>query len=162
MKSAIWKRQVWPFQWTMEPPSPVPGRNPLIRRSGSAVWSTLARTVMVSRVVSIISDLRIAKRNSSCMAGDWKSGTVSRSTPRSSPTTLRPAAASSFARMEPVMPTPIVTASTGRNRSAMPCLTRFQGSFGGMLGSRWTWPVASCAKLMGGRSMTMPCLSTAS
>src|ERR671930_1535006 len=122
MKSAIWKRQVWPFQWTMEPPSPVPGRNPLIRRSGSAIWSTLARTVIVSRLASIISDLRIAKRNSSCMAGDWKSGTVSRPAPRSSPTTLRPAAGNSFARMEPVMPTPIVTASTGRNRSAMPRL----------------------------------------
>src|SRR5437879_3268978 len=52
-----------------------------------------------------------------------KSGWVSRQPPRSRPTTLRPASASSFARMVPVRPTPTVTTSTGFSLVAMrsPC-----------------------------------------
>src|SRR5438067_3179944 len=48
-----------------------------------------------------------------------KSGSVSRQRPRSSPTTLNPASASSFARMVPLKPTPTTTASTGFSFVAM-------------------------------------------
>src|SRR6266571_5295607 len=51
-----------------------------------------------------------------------KSGSVSRQCPRSSPTTLSPASASSFAMIVPVRPTPTVTTSTGFNLVAIFCL----------------------------------------
>src|SRR4051794_13096475 len=51
-----------------------------------------------------------------------KSGSVSRQRPRSSPTTRKPASASSFARMEPARPTPTTTASTGFSLVAMSAL----------------------------------------
>src|SRR5438874_10228463 len=52
-----------------------------------------------------------------------KSGSVSRQRPRSSPTTCRPASASSLARMEPLKPTPTTTASTGFSFVAMSVLS---------------------------------------
>src|SRR5882672_3824721 len=48
-----------------------------------------------------------------------KSGSVSRQRPRSRPTTLNPASASSLARMVPLSPTPTTTASTGLSRVAI-------------------------------------------
>src|SRR5260370_6935872 len=55
-----------------------------------------------------------------------KSGSVSRQRPRSSPTTLRPDSASSFARIVPVRPAPTITASTGLSRVAMSVLSTQQ------------------------------------
>src|SRR4030095_6650289 len=52
-----------------------------------------------------------------------KSGSVSRQRPRSRPTTLRPASASSFARIVPVRPTPTIATSTGFSRVAMSVLS---------------------------------------
>src|ERR1700688_168300 len=119
MKSAAWKRKLCPFQWTNEPPSPVPGRKLPHRRIGSAVSSDELRKVTASFTLSCIIPLRIEKRSSSWMAGDWKSGTVKRGAPRSMPTTFNPVLASSNAIREPVKPTPIVTTSTGFRRSAI-------------------------------------------
>src|SRR5258705_3217429 len=68
---------------------------------------------MVSRERSCISACRRWYFSSSCALGIAKSGKVSRISPRSMPTTLRPASASSLARMVPVMPTPTSTTSTG-------------------------------------------------
>src|SRR5271167_4281610 len=56
--------------------------------------------------------LRTEYFSSSWIAGAWKSGTLWRPWPRSRPTTLRPEAASSLARMEPANPTPMTTTST--------------------------------------------------
>src|ERR1700685_3339490 len=50
--------------------------------------------------------------SSSATRGYAKSGCVSRSGPRSSATTRRPASVSSFAMMAPVQPMPTMTAST--------------------------------------------------
>lgn len=44
--------------------------------------------------------------------GTWKSGTVKRGSPRSRPTTFRPARVSSRPRIVPTRPTPISTGST--------------------------------------------------
>src|SRR5258708_10127886 len=68
---------------------------------------------MVSRERSCISACRRWYFSSSCAFGIWKSGKVSRIWPRSMPTTLRPASASSFAMIVPVTPTPTSTTSTG-------------------------------------------------
>jgi hypothetical protein len=48
-----------------------------------------------------------------------KSAWVVRTAPRSSPTTRRPAAASSLAMMLPAQPMPMTTASTGFSRAAV-------------------------------------------
>src|SRR5439155_1558720 len=52
-----------------------------------------------------------------------KSGSVSRQCPRSSPSTLSPASASSFAMIVPVRPTPTIATSTGFSFVALiyPC-----------------------------------------
>jgi hypothetical protein len=78
MKSATCARKLWPFQCTKEPPRPVPGKKLSHRRIGSAVWSELLRKVTASFALSCIIPLRIENRSSSWIAGDWKSGTVSR------------------------------------------------------------------------------------
>src|SRR5258706_16465775 len=67
---------------------------------------------MVSRDRACMRSCRRWYLSSSCAFGIWKSGKVSRIGPRSRPTTLRPASASSFARMVPVTPTPTITTST--------------------------------------------------
>src|ERR1700690_2217990 len=59
--------------------------------------------------------LRTEYFSSSWIAGAWKSGTLWRPWPRSRPTTVRPEAASSLARMEPANPTPMTTTSTSFN-----------------------------------------------
>src|SRR5215470_14341521 len=53
------------------------------------------------------------------MVGSVKSLPGTRSGPRSSPTTLRPALVSSRARIDPVQPMPTITASTSFRRVAM-------------------------------------------
>src|SRR5258707_2303134 len=73
MKSATWKRKLCPFQCTNAPPRPCPGRKLSQRRRGSAVWSELLRKVTATFVLSCIIPLRIEKRSSSWIAGDWKS-----------------------------------------------------------------------------------------
>src|SRR5437660_8773053 len=52
-----------------------------------------------------------------------KSGSVSRQRPRSSPTTCSPDSASSFARMEPLSPTPTTTTSADFSLVAMSVLS---------------------------------------
>src|SRR5579862_5946526 len=66
----------------------------------------------VSICVSWNSSWRIAYFKSSRMLGRVKSSAGMRFGPRSRPTTLSPALVSSRARMLPVQPTPITTAST--------------------------------------------------
>src|SRR3954470_12232468 len=58
------------------------------------------------------------------MAGDWKSGTVSRGRPRSSPTMRTPASFSSRATIIAVKPTPTKTTSTLGSVLAMPVAFR--------------------------------------
>src|SRR4051812_28113113 len=58
------------------------------------------------------------------MAGDWKSGTVSRGRPRSSPTMRTEASFSSRATIMAVKPTPTKTTSTLGNVLAMPVALR--------------------------------------
>src|SRR4051812_36534733 len=52
------------------------------------------------------------------MCGPWKSGTVARGSPRSRPTTLRPARVSSRPSSVPTRPTPSRTASVAGRRVA--------------------------------------------
>ena len=101
-----------PFQCAPAPPTPVPGRNEPSRRRGSAVSDGECRSVTVSVCVSWNSSWRTAYLRSSRTEGSVKSSRVERSAPRSSPTTLSPALVSSRARMLPVNPTPMQTAST--------------------------------------------------
>src|SRR5215469_16936658 len=53
------------------------------------------------------------------MSGDWNSGTVQRLFPRSSPTTVKPTAASSFAMIAPMKPTPTTTTSAALSFSVI-------------------------------------------
>src|ERR1039458_6222828 len=112
MNSSSWYRHACPFQLTPHPPRPVPGRNASHCRIGKATSRWWLRKVIASRVTSCIIPLRIEYFSSSWIAGAWKSGTLWRPWPRSRPTTLRPEAASSLARMEPAKPTPMTTTST--------------------------------------------------
>ena len=105
-------RQVAPFQWTPDPPTPSPGRKDPSLRIGSASSATLLRTVTVSLAVSIIRSWRCANRSSSRIDGTLKSSGVERGPPRSSTAILRPVGASSRAAMPPVQPMPTITMST--------------------------------------------------
>src|SRR5260370_20825637 len=95
----------------LAPPSPVPGRNEPRRRMGSAVSAGACRKVTVSMPVSWNSSWRTAYLRSSRTEGMVKSSRDVRLAPRSRPTTLSPALVTSRARIAPVQPTPITTAS---------------------------------------------------
>src|SRR5579871_3452775 len=112
-------RQVRPFQWAPAPPRPVPGRNEPRRRIGSAVSDGEWRSDTVSIPESWNSSWRTAYLRSSRTPGSAKSSRAVRLAPRSRPTTFRPTLVSSRARMLPVQPTPITTASTSLRTVAM-------------------------------------------
>src|SRR5499427_10106798 len=124
----MWLRRLWsvgssrhvtPFQCAPAPPTPMPGRNEPSRRIGRAVSPGEWRSDTVSSCVSWNSSWRTAYLRSSRTLGKAKSSRVLRLAPRSRPTTLRPNLVSSRARMLPVNPTPMQTASTSLRTVAM-------------------------------------------
>src|SRR6201986_5299311 len=101
-----------PCQCAPPPPTPTPGKNEPSRRIGNAVSDGEWRSDTVSSCASWNSSCRTAYFRSSRTLGSEKSSRDVRLAPRSRPTTLRPALVSSRARMLPVNPTPMQTAST--------------------------------------------------
>src|ERR1700730_1970768 len=112
MNSLGMKRQVTPFQCAPAPPRPSPTGGMSHFRIGSASSEGVLRSVWVSIEVSSISSWRIRYLYSSRIRGRAKSSRGDLSTPRSRPTTVRPALVSSRAMMLPDQPMPTMTAST--------------------------------------------------
>src|SRR5579871_6100568 len=108
-----------PFQCAPAPPTPSPSGGTSQRRIGSACSDGALRNVWVSTAVSSMSSWRMRYLSSSRMRGSAKSSRGDLSTPRSRPTTVRPALVSSRAMMLPDQPMPTMTASTAFIRLAM-------------------------------------------
>lgn len=105
-----------PFQIVPAPPSPIPGMKAPKRRKGSAFSPGSCRIVIVSSAGSCTNSCRTAYLSSSRICGRAKSVSGKRILPRSNPTTFNPALVSSRARMLPVQPIPMMTASAALSR----------------------------------------------
>ena len=104
-------RNVSAFQWTPPPPTPVMGMNAPQSRIGSACSLILLRKVNVSCSGRRKSSWRMRYRSSSWSKVVGKSVGASRHGPRSIATTSRPSSVNSFARIEPVQPSPMIATS---------------------------------------------------